>query len=431
MSETPALTLEILQEAVAGGAAAIRAVTRLQPAGGPGDKVYPPTYATEKSARTKYAFEQRRIDGREVETVLLDSVPSQANRLEEALLAAWDEGRIDLPVISVDFSAEESIADLGRITTLQAPHRIADALLRDSITPDGTRFRDTTLGRAYTEASFRNATAIFQACPTALVFGVWDSTGPRGGLGNKIQRALVSEIVGVGAVAGVKTASRLDPAGIQANVDVFHSKADKDDWTADPAEALLTKGKPTPFSRAGAEGKGRPSSVNHSNVAPSIDESAGGVTIDYAVQTTVVSLPALRKLRFATTAEGQPFDASTRGAIEHAARTVLAALALVAVTELRAQGFDLRSRSLLVPEDGRPLAFELVPADGGPGTAYHVTRDDAAAILRGAVRRATELGLRWEREPLVLKPAPKLAGLIRESRRRAAEGTPDEGEAGN
>lgn len=424
MSES--LDLSRLQRAVAGEVAAIRCVVRLQPAGGPGDKVYPPTYATERSATTKYAVEPRRAGGIDVQTVLLDSVASQANRLEEALLAAWEDQRISFPVIPVDFSREEGIADLGRITTLQAPHRIADALLRDSIDEAGIRFRDTGPGRAYTDASVKNATAIFQYCPTALIFGVWDSTGPRGGLGNKIQRALVSEIVGVGAVPGVKTASRLDPAGIQANVDVFHRKDDPDDWTADVSEAQLAKGKPVPFSRAGGEGKGKPSAVNHSNIAPSIDVLAGGVTLDYAVQTTVLSLPALRKLRFTTSADGTPFDAALRPRIEQAARTVLAALALVAVVEQRSRGYDLRSRSFLVPESGASLSFELVPGDGGAGQAFQLSSEAASRMLAEAVAAAEALGLVWEREPLVLQPAPKLAGLIRESRKRAAASQGDE-----
>ncbi len=430
MSEVPTLGFDTLQRAVAGEAAAIRCVTRLQPAGGRGDKVFPPTYAADRAARTKYAVETRRIDGQDVSTVLLDSVSSQANRLEEALLSAWEEQRIQLPVIAVDFSGEADIADIGRITTLQAPHRIADALLRDSVDAQGTRFRDTAVGKAYTDASVKNATAVFQYCPTALIFGVWDSTGPRGGLGNKIQRALVSEIVGVGAVTGVKTASRLDPAGIQANVDVYHRKDNRDDWTADASEAEISKGKPVPFSRTGAEGKGKPSAVNHSNVAPTIDVTAGGVTLDYAVQTTVLSLPALRKLRFNTHADGSAIDPATRPALERAARTVLAALALAAVAEQRVRGYDLRSRSLLVPETGGALAFELVPSDGGDGQAYLLSTEDAARLLDEALRAAEAVGLRWEREPIVLTPAPKLAGLVRESRKRSASGETDEAEGG-
>jgi CRISPR-associated protein Csb1 len=42
MAETT-LTLDTLKAAVAGSAAAFRCVTEYQPAGGPGDKVFPPT----------------------------------------------------------------------------------------------------------------------------------------------------------------------------------------------------------------------------------------------------------------------------------------------------------------------------------------------------------------------------------------------------
>lgn len=429
MIEASPLTYEDLAAAVAGGAAAIRSVTRLQPAGGAGDKVFPPTYATGDKATTRYAFEDRRIDGADVKTVLLDSVASQANRMEEAMFLAWEDGTLTFPVIGVDFSKEEGLGDLDRITTLHAPHRIADALLRDAVDEAGTRFRDTLAGRAYTDASSRNATAIFRYCPTALVFGVWDSTGPRGGSGNKIQRALVSEIVGIGAVAGKKTASRLDPVGIQGNVPVFHRKDDRDDWTIRESEALVEKGgKPTLFSRKGSEGKGKPSAINHSNIAPSIDELAGGVTIDHAVQTTVLSLVALRRLRFVTNVAGEPVSDEARQLAERAARTALAALALAGVAALRNDGFHLRSRAQLVPDPGGPLIVEIVPTQGGDGTRHSLTADGAAALLRKAAARASEAGMGWEREPAKLRPARKLADLIRESRRLAARGEGQETE---
>src|SRR5262249_33458971 len=158
--------LDILSTAVAGNAAAIRTITRLEPAGGPGDKVFPPTYVVKERATTKYATEQRRLDGREVSTVLLDSVASQANRFEEALLEGWRRGELPFPVVEVDFSNEKGLEDLETITALQAPHRIADALLRDSVL-DGKPFRYTTVGTEVTDARPTNATAIFKYCPTA------------------------------------------------------------------------------------------------------------------------------------------------------------------------------------------------------------------------------------------------------------------------
>jgi hypothetical protein len=86
------LTLKRLREAVAKDAA-IRRVQKLQPVGGPGDKIFPATYPGERSTDpARHAFETRRIDGKDVRCVLIDSVQSQANRLEEALLSAMRAG---------------------------------------------------------------------------------------------------------------------------------------------------------------------------------------------------------------------------------------------------------------------------------------------------------------------------------------------------
>ncbi|MCB9758386.1 MAG: type I-U CRISPR-associated protein Cas7 [Alphaproteobacteria bacterium] len=416
------LSFETLSAAVA-SAAAVRAVTRLQPAGGPGDKLFPPTYAVDDAADTRYAFEERVLDGQPVTCVLLDSVASQANRMEEALFDAWEDGELAFPVVLVDFTEEPGLADLDRVSALHAPHRIADALLRDSLL-DGVPFRKSPLGQAFTDARVRHATAMYQACPTALIFGVWDSTGPKGGLGAKFQRALVSEIVGVHAQDGVKVSSRIDPAAIQRGVAVYTDKDDPSDWTIEGAQAKTDgKGNPEPFSRKGSEGKGRPSAINHGNIAPSIDPKAGGVTVDHALQTTVLSLPALRRLRFQDDCAGNPLPREARKAAAHAAHTALAALALAAVVHARSRGFDLRSRSLLVPEG--PFELEVLPADGGAPVRYTLTPAQANALVERANAAATAAGMGWTAEPVVLRPAPKLADLIRASRDLAADADDD------
>lgn len=412
------LDLTTLSDLVRGGGVALRVRQRLQPAGGAGDKIFPPTFATGEN-KLRYAVETRRVEEKDVSCVLLDSVASQANRMEDALLAAWERNELAFPVIGVDFaSADPSLADVGTVTSLQAPHRVADAILRDAVTKDGTLFRDTAEGRAYTDASVRDATATYRICPTALVFGVWDSTGPKGGLGAKFQRALSSEIVAVGAATGKKVGSRIDPLAIQANVDVYHRKDDETDWTINTAEAKLDKGKPVLFSRKGADAKGKPSAINHSNIAPTVDELAGGITFDHAVQTVVLSLPALRRLRFKTGYDGKALvDAP---AAEHAARTALAALALAGIVHQRAQGFDLRSRCLLVPE--APAGLEVVLPDG---TSRLVELDTAGAnaLLAAAAAEATKHGLGWERKPVELQPAAKLIALVKKSRAEAAAGS--------
>ena len=415
------LDLDTLTHAVAGGAAAIRTVTRLEPAGGPGDKVFPPTYVKERNATTKYALEPRHVDGRKVETVLLDSVASQANRLEEALLEGWRRKELAFPLVEVDFTHEKGLEDLDKITALQAPHRIADALLRDSVL-GGTPFRHTPVGTEVTDARPNHATAMFKYCPTALVFGVWDSTGPKGGLGAKFQRCLVSEIVGMDVVVGVKTASRIDPTGIQTKAGpVYKHKDPAQEWTVDPKEAEQNKGKPVEFSRTGGDGKkGSPSAINHGNIPPSIDEVSGGVTMSHAMQTTVLSLAGLRRLRFQTTCTGERIADEKRDQAEAAARTALAALALAAIVYQRENDYDLRSRSILVANG--PLVLEVVGRDGGEPKKVSLTKTEAAALLKAAEQKARAHGLSWDATPITLTPAPKLAGLIRKSREVAASG---------
>jgi CRISPR-associated protein Csb1 len=128
------LSFERLKSAVSGSAAAFRAVIEYQPAGGSGTKVFPPTYEGGKYATEGPRYEDTE-DGRRAtgyDRVVLDSVQSQANRMELALLAAWERGELSLPVITVDFKGNE-LPKVLRITSLEAPHRIADALLRDSL----------------------------------------------------------------------------------------------------------------------------------------------------------------------------------------------------------------------------------------------------------------------------------------------------------
>lgn len=430
------LTYQNLAQAVAGTAAGVRAVTRLEPLGGPDDKLYPPTFGDavripvpvgdgrEERRRTKYALEWRRIEGTPKLCVVLDSVASQANRLEEALLDGHDRGELAFPFARVDFTGathDDPALDLstlggdGYITTLEAPHRLADALLRDSLI-DGKPFRYTEPGRRFSEASQANATPLFTLCPSSLVFGLWDSTGPKGGLGSKFQRAIVSEVVGVGVELGTRTSSRIDPTGIE-KTEIYEAKqageGGSQDWTADPAEAKVEKKKPMLLKRGG-EKAGSPAVINHGNVKPSQDAETGGVTVDYAEQLTVLSLPALRRLRFATASDGSRLEPQKRRSAEDAARTLLAALALAAVAYQRDRGYDLRSRCAL--RAFGPLSLELISGDGGESRTFTLDRDGAKGLLDEATRAAAATGMSWPTEPLTLTPAPKLVGLIRKSR---------------
>lgn len=403
------LTFEKLRGAVAGEAVALRSRTTLQPAGGPGDKVFPPTYAVAQTAEHKYAVEERVVGNEVKTTVLLDSVASQANRAELALLEGWESGELDFPVPFVDFTVDDELADLGKLTVLEAPHRIVDAIFRDSLL-DETLFRLSDVGRAITNANPRDATALFRYSPTALLFGVWDSTGPKGGLGSKFQRAYVSEIVGLDAKIGQKVGSRLDPLQIERDAAIVFEHADPEQhWTLDPEESVKVKGKPKP---KGADG--RPAEINHGNIAPTIDSLSGGVTISGAAQTTVISLAALRRLRFAG------HDRRT----QTAARTAIAALGVAAIAYQHDMDYDLRSRCLLIPEHSPRI--ELIGRDGSAPEVVTVDPSRAAGLLQAATALAEETGIGWESGEKRLVPAPKLVELIKRSRKVSAQVQPSE-----
>ena len=394
------LDLQTLRDAVAGTAAAFRCVTDYQPAGGPGDKVFPPTYEG-----GKYATEER-IDsatGEMRQCVLLDSVQSQANRMELALLEAHRANRVALPLLVTRFDQDE-LPRKFTVSSLDAPHRVADALFRDSLL-DGVIFRKTDTGRVLDTANIRNAAGLFGLCPTALVFGLWDSTGPLGGLGAKFQRALVSEIIGYDAVAGVKTSSRIDPAQIMLGAGPLYrrqsKKVDAPDWTLDEGPTKLGSGRnPT----------GRPSEVNHGNVTPGISD--GGFTISRARQTTTLSLAVLRRLRF-------PLDgaADSEHEVDLAARTALAALGLAAGTLAR-NDVDLRSRCHLFAED--VSAWQLLDRPGETPREFALDSDATLGLLTDAIEAARDAGLPWK-GVIDLSPSPDLLGLVLKSQELASE----------
>jgi CRISPR-associated protein Csb1 len=341
--------------------------------------------------------------------VLLDSVQSQANRMELALQEAFDAGDVKLPVITVDFSEydpkdgkEGQLLDaVGKVTSLQVPHRLADAILRDS-EHNGKRFRDSDVARALNQASLLNATPLYQLCPTALVFGMWDSTGPKGGLGAKFERAMVSEVIGFEASLSdlhKNRGVRRDP--LEASKAVPILKNDDGSWRVadDPKK----------------RGVLRPSEVNHGSVPFETDNA--GVTIGYAEQITTLSLICLRRLRFPI-AKPRP----DQNAANAAGQGVLAALGLCAATLAFESGMGLRSRCLLWP-DG-PMCWELLARPGQPTQPFSLDAAGAKKLLADAVAAADQAGLTWRGEPLTLTPSKELLKLVRLSQEQAVkEGT--------
>lgn len=401
MANHRSLDFPTLRSAVGDGGIAFRSITELQPAGGAGDKVFPATYEG-----ATYAFEDRVIDGQRVRCVLLDSVQSQANRLELALLEGHRARKLRFPLVQIDFGSvpEEEVRAVGVVTALELPHRLADAHFGASeVDEKGKRvpFRDrdpkkaSALGRRFDQGSIANATPIFELCPTALIYGMWDSHGPRGGLGERFQRTVVSEIVGIDAEAGRRPASRIDPI-IRTTKDIPVERS-PEGW------------------KVVEKGKAKLSEVGLGNVTPSLKdekgrEHHGGVTIRSARQVWHLSLPALRRLRFPL--EGRPTDP----AVDVAARVTLAALALAAQAWQWRSGFDLRSRCLLVPQ--HELRVELLSI--GSTSTFSLPAEEVAELLKEASRAAVAAGLRWNEEPVTLFPGKELVKAVQRSRQLAA-----------
>lgn len=371
---------------------AIRVTVNLFPASGDGGKVFPPTYEG-----GKYAKERRLMaDGSIQDTVLLDSVQSQANRMEIALLEAIKSGHVNMPLLRVDFG---DIKGLKPISTLETPHRIADAIFRESLAGD-TPFRDSEIGKAFIESTVHNATGMFQYCPHALVFGVWDSTGSTG-IGNKFQRIITSEIMGVDVHYGVKTESRIDPVIMGGGKTEIYETV-SGGWTVDPAEAAMDKGKPKKYGKKVSE-------LNLGNIVPSIKELGGGVTLGYAMHTAVISIPAIRKLHF-------PVSGKDSRETDDRGRSVILSLALASLMHSMDQGYDLRSRCLLIPR-GEPR-YEFIDNKGN-ASEFTLTTSDADKVLNDAIEGARRAGLPWMEHDITLRANDSMKKLISENLRKA------------
>lgn len=406
--------------------AALRRRQRLQPAGGAGDKIFPPTYPGEgRNESPRHVYERRRINGNESWCVLVDSVQSQANRLEECLLDAIAEG-VPVPHVVVDFSGA-NLDGITRITSLDAPHRVYDAILRDS-NLDGEPFMSSSVGQRLAKAKSDDASVLLEVSPTALLFGAWHSTGQGGGLGAKFARCLTSEIVAlhvpveeivnqrtgepIPRTAARRTGSRIDPTGISKDVQIYRSATDESEWTPQLAAAATDKnGKPILFARRKRDKAGKPAVINHGNIPPSVQPL--GVTCDHVEHTFVLSFAAFRRLRF--------------GSLERsaAARSMLAALGLLALTEQDVRGYALRSRCDLVCDGRSPL--ELVQPDGGT-QSLALDRAQARKLYTDAFDTAKQAGFALSQEPIRLTPQDKLVEIIRKSQELALAGAGGEDE---
>ena len=249
--------------------AGVRFEASYQPSGGMGARVFPPTFPTD-GRTSPYLFEERHCNGEIHRAVVLDQVPSQANRCEEAEARAWRQGVVRMPMLRMQHEGNANFELIGR----EAPHRAFDAYWRDCLL-DGVPFDKTEIGKAILTASQEDATGLLTYDPAKLVYGGWNSH--REGQQAKFPRLYSSEIIGWDPVEGTRKAGRMDPANLTGS-----RTGTGDDWT---------------YSQSGTTKKDNKLSViGHGNIAPG--DAHGGVTISEATRTAVLSLTATRRVGF-------------------------------------------------------------------------------------------------------------------------------------
>ena len=320
-------------------------------------------------------LETRMVDGAEREDVLLDGVPSQANRAELALLKGLRGGRFKIPLLEISHEGAASVV----LTSLELPHRFADAYLRDSEI-DGVKFDRTDLGKAFQGASADDAAVLFQHDPGSVVYGAWNSH--RKGRQAKFPRIYASEIVGWDPKVGQRKAGRMDPLNLTGNAKP-NGAIDGDGWS---------------FVAAGEKVKGeRLSEIGHGNIAP--NAAHGGVTITAAQRFATVSFAALDRLGVGSASH----EASV------AARTALAAYALLADRlAFSAPSVWLRSGCELVTIDD---TLEWVNR-GGTSESFTLDTADAIALYNHALQVVADLGLPMSLTTVRLNPGKSLAAAI-------------------
>ena len=154
------------------GAVALHLRQPLLPVEGPGSVIFPPTYADSPLSQRDFGYNIDELsDGTRIATI--DSVGSQANRMEAVFLRALADGPENprsglVPQIDIAYGNEKSVS------ILEAGHRLGDAVIRSTALKE----RADEAFEAFLDRD--DVAPLAKLAPTSLVFGVWDSRGNAG-----------------------------------------------------------------------------------------------------------------------------------------------------------------------------------------------------------------------------------------------------------
>ena len=291
-----------------------------------------------------------------------------------------------LPLFRVQMSDATEDMDL---TSLELPHRYADAYLRDSVI-NGVAFDKTEVGLALRKASKKDVSALYRREPYSLLYGAWDSH--RKGHQQKFARLYTSEMWGEGWVPSQRAAGRYDPSNLTG-------KAVHDD------ERWVFERNDTKPSKSAV----KLSSIGHGHIPPNLAAIGGGF-VSVVKRRGFVSSAALSRLRFGR-------DVSAEAA--HLGRATLMALALYADRlAFGAPSVWLRSGCDLTRMNEQ-IGFEQPGGDIDPIEADAATALEAFNELRD---RADEAGLVMDRDIIEVEPHKGLRDAISYALTKAAPG---------
>lgn len=370
--------------------AGIRIDTELEPLAGPGGPVKPAVYEG-----GKYQEDRRWASHEDQEptpVIVIDNVPSQANRLEEAIRRHREA--IQVPELVLDLSGVSNLpAHLPRrISSLEFPHRNADAYLRDAQL-DGADFMKTDLGKSIFAATPQTCGPLMAWFPQALLYGFWQSHLGKKRQNTKHARAWVSEIVGWNPAATDTRVLGLKGDSLNLSID--------EPITSNPDDRLRWDFGSTSQVEGGR--KDKLSEIGHGQVPFMGDEAAAAaVSFSRVTQRATISFAQLRRVTL-----GQNYSAEA----DAAARAVLVALGLHAHVLAFGRGFALRSGADLRP------AVTVVTWLGNDGDTPRSMdgSNDTAALLGDAAHHAKSTGVPldgWGKPPLMLMPKDNLRTAI-------------------
>lgn len=300
-----------------GGPAALVIREQLVPVEGTDGIFFPATYA-EIGYNINGEDRLKKPDAQNI--VLIDSVGSQANRIEP-LFADGDYATL---VPQIKIKAGDKTVNL-----LDAGHRAGDAIARCSVLKE-------TLQAAFKALLNGDATPLVKIAPTSLVFGVWDSRDTQA----KAPRLIASTIRAYDVKKLTRSATYVAPVDY-VGMDVF-SEEERQKAEGDSKNPLSKRG----FVNALA------------------NNSHGGVIAEGGIRrNATLALAALRLLKGNTPRNTQKLQRYILG------------LALIAFTTDRAIGY-LRQGTILVRDKTKPTQIEAV-AFNGEHTAFGITAADA------------------------------------------------------